>query len=192
MKIVAGLGNPGASFAGTRHNAGFAVLDRVAAREGAVFGTSRFMGQAALASIGGERVLLLKPGTMMNLSGLSVAGAAGFYKVGPEGVLVVVDDMDLPLGRLRARPGGSSAGHKGLDSVIAGMGTEDVPRLKVGIGRDPLVEGRSHVLGKFTPAEAAIADSAFGRACEAVVVWVASGMDECMNRFNAAAGVEGG
>ncbi len=191
MKIVAGLGNPGAGYAGTRHNAGYMVVDRIAASGQAQFRASKFKAESAETRIGAERVLLLKPRTYMNLSGQAVAGAALFYKVEPSGVLVVMDDMDLPLGKLRARPGGGSGGHKGLLSVMAELGTEDVPRLKIGIGRDPARGGAEFVLGRFSGEEAGLVDSAVARACDAVSAWVTEGIDSCMNRFNAA-DVEGG
>ncbi|HPK72791.1 MAG TPA: aminoacyl-tRNA hydrolase, partial [Vicinamibacterales bacterium] len=135
MRIVVGLGNPGRRYQGTRHNVGFAVADEVAGRAGAPFESGRAETLAARFGRGDAAVLVAKPLTMMNLSGSAVAGLAGFYRVDPASILVVADDVNLPLGRLRIRAAGSAGGHNGLRSIIDCLGTEGFPRLRVGVGR---------------------------------------------------------
>ena len=184
MKIVAGLGNPGAEYAATRHNVGYRVLDIVAARTGAAPWRTRFKGLAAKAALGGAEVWLLKPTTFMNASGESVAEAVRFYKVAPEDLLVVADDMGLEPGALRVRRGGSSGGHKGLQSVEEMLGTSEYPRLRVGIGPSPETDATGYVLGRFRPSELAAAAEAELRAADAVETWVLNGVERCMNDFN--------
>jgi PTH1 family peptidyl-tRNA hydrolase len=184
MKVIAGLGNPGKRYEGTRHNTGFGVLDVLARQAGAVFAPWRFRSRAAVVRAGGEKMLLLKPWTYVNLSGESVAGAVRYYKAEPGDLLVVLDDMDLPTGRLRLRRRGGSGGHNGLRSIIGELGTEAFGRLRVGVGRNPSREGAAHVLGRFGAAESETMDRAVERAAEAARVWADLGMDEAMNRFN--------
>src|SRR6187549_239631 len=150
FRLIAGLGNPGRDYAGTRHNVGFAILDRLAAGAGATFRHEKKW-QAQVAAIGD--LWLCKPQTYMNLSGESVGALGHFYKIEPSQVLVVLDDMALPLGRLRFREGGSAGGHNGLQSVIDHLGTSAVPRLRVGIGATEQSDAVGHVLGRFRPEE---------------------------------------
>ncbi len=186
IRLVVGLGNPGREYAGTRHNAGFAVLDRIASRLGASFGKDS-KSEALVARIPGEELILMKPTTFMNLSGEAVSDYARFYRIDPSAVLVVADDVALPLGVLRLRKEGGSGGQKGLESVMIHFSTEQVPRLRIGVGG--AVPGRDlsgHVLSKFLPEEQSTADAAFDRASDAVLCAVGKGMDHAMNLYNAA------
>jgi peptidyl-tRNA hydrolase, PTH1 family len=188
MKLLAGLGNPGPQYRDTRHNAGFLVIDALAARW-RVEGQWREQQQALTIKtvFAGTPVLLAKPMTFMNLSGQAVAGLAGFFKIDPADVLVIVDETALPIGRLRARPEGSAGGHNGLKSVTQHLGTQAFPRLRIGVGRgDARRELADHVLGRFEPDERAIVEAAVLRAAEAVELFVTDGIARVMNAFNAA------
>jgi len=188
MKLLAGLGNPGPRYRDTRHNAGFLVIDALASRWG-VDGQWREQQQALAikTAFAGTPVVLAKPMTFMNLSGQAVAGLAGFYKIDPADVLVIVDEVALPVGRLRARPDGSAGGHNGLKSVAEALGTQAYPRLRIGVGRGELRrELADHVLGRFEPGEREAMEAAVLRAAEAVEVFVTDGIGRVMNVFNAA------
>lgn len=187
MRIVVGLGNPGRRYQGTRHNVGFAVADEVAVRAGAPFESGRAETLAARFGRGDAAVLIAKPLTMMNLSGSAVAGLAGFYKVDPASVLVVADDVNLPLGRLRIRAAGSAGGHNGLRSIIDCLGTEGFPRLRVGVGRGDLRRDLAdHVLARFDGDERDEVERAVARAADAVETFLAAGIEAAMNRHNRA------
>lgn len=184
FKLVVGLGNPGSKYDGTRHNVGFEVVDRLAAGgSGARFGR-KFDGQVAEIEVDFRRVLLLKPETFMNLSGRSVIPAMQFYKLQPSDLLVICDDLNLPLGKLRFRKGGSDGGQKGLRDVTAHLGTEEYARLRVGIGDRGQVDAADYVLGRFRPTERPVIDDAMIAATQAVAVWVSQGPEAAMNRFN--------
>jgi PTH1 family peptidyl-tRNA hydrolase len=192
VKLVAGLGNPGDRYRGTRHNVGFEVVDLVARNERLTFDAAD-RDRAALTARWrreGEVVLLAKPLTFMNVSGQAVRGLVDFYKVATADLLVVSDDVNLPLGRLRARAGGSEGGHNGLRSVAEWLGTEDYSRLRVGVGRGREAEIRrdltGHVLGGFESDEAPGMASAIARAADAVRMWVSDGLGPVMNTFNRA------
>jgi PTH1 family peptidyl-tRNA hydrolase len=192
VKLVAGLGNPGDRYRGTRHNVGFEVVDLVARNERLIFDAAD-RDRAALTARwrrDGDVVLLAKPLTFMNVSGQAVRGLVDFYKVATADLLVVSDDVNLPLGRLRARSGGSEGGHNGLRSVAEWLGTEDYSRLRVGVGRGREGEIRrdltGHVLGGFAPDEAPGMASAIARAADAVRMWVSDGLGPVMNTFNRA------
>lgn len=184
MKLVAGLGNPGTRYEGTRHNLGFAVVDRLAGRWGIEITRQRFNAWIADGMAGGQRVALLKPLTFMNLSGQAVQAAVAFYKLPLEDLLVVSDDLDLPAGQIRLRAAGSSGGHKGLESIIQSLGDNGFARLRIGIGRAGRDEVVKHVLSGFSPEEAALTDTAVCRAADAVECWLAEGVTAAMNRFN--------
>jgi len=185
VKLVVGLGNPGSKYEGTRHNVGFDVVDRLAqGGMGARF-VRKFDGQLADTLIDHHRVLLLKPETFMNLSGRSVGQVARFYQLEPSDVLVVCDDLSLPLGRLRLRPGGGDGGQKGLRDIIAHLGTSDVPRLRLGIGDRGSIDAADFVLSRFRPSERAAIEDALILATQAVAVWVTRGLEAAMNQFNA-------
>ncbi len=185
MKMVVGLGNPGRKYDGTRHNAGFAVVREVARRHAAGQPRTNFQAEMIEADLRGEKALLLLPQTFMNLSGNSVGAARDFYKLEIEDLLIVADDFNLPLGKLRIRAGGSAGGQKGLADVIRRLGTEQVPRLRVGVGPVPAEwDGVDFVLGRFTKAELPEIEIAIQRAADAAVDWAAEGLQTCMNRFN--------
>ncbi|HEY5753829.1 MAG TPA: aminoacyl-tRNA hydrolase [Chthoniobacterales bacterium] len=184
ITLVAGLGNPGPEYAGTRHNVGFDVLDIVAQRRGAKWSRHRqFLGEIAST----ESLYLLKPLTFMNLSGESVGKLARYYKLEPSQILVVVDDIALDLGRLRIRLGGSAGGHNGLKSVIQHLGTDQFPRLRIGVGA--VDGGRNlvdHVLSSFSPDEREKIKRALDRAADAVEHACSSGIEPAMNFYNQA------
>ncbi|HVC21229.1 MAG TPA: aminoacyl-tRNA hydrolase [Vicinamibacterales bacterium] len=188
MKLVVGLGNPGARYRGTRHNVGFDVLDELARREAVLFETSRWDALEARLRDASGGARLMKPLTFMNLSGSVAAAAARYYRVEPEGLLVVADDVSLPLGRLRARASGSAGGHKGLASIIEALGTDAFPRLRVGVGRgDPRRDLADHVLARFEPGEQEAVEAMIARAADAAAMFLAEGIAVVMNRFNAGA-----
>jgi PTH1 family peptidyl-tRNA hydrolase len=181
--LVVGLGNPGREYAETRHNVGFQVLDGLAKRHELCFSEMRFRGLLARGELCGRRVVLLKPMAYMNRSGSVVRPTLKYYGLSPDQLLVIHDDIDLPLGRLRVREGGGSGGHKGMESIIAALGTEKVSRLRLGIGRsnqDP----EEYVLREFSREEGAIMEEAYQKVGEAVEFVVREGLSAAMNRFN--------
>lgn len=185
MKVVVGLGNPGAKYAGTRHNIGFRVLDEVASRMGTSFTREKFKGQIAESAWKGERVLLLKPLTFMNLSGESVAQAARNNVNDPDDLLIVYDEAELPLARLRMRGRGSAGSHNGMRSVIERVGHQDIPRLRIGVGRGTGGENLAdHVLATFRPEEKPLVEQAVARSADAILEWIERGTESAMNRFN--------
>jgi PTH1 family peptidyl-tRNA hydrolase len=185
MKLIVGLGNPGRKYEKTRHNVGFEVLDAVAARGAAGSCKEKFSGRLAEATIAGKKSLLLWPHTLMNLSGQSVGAAVDFYQLPLADVLVVSDDFNLPLGRLRFRPSGSAGGQRGLDDIIRRLGTPDVPRLRLGIGPVPDAwDAADFVLSKFNRSDRKLIDETIDRAADAVECWVAEGISVGMNKFN--------
>ncbi|HOW69811.1 MAG TPA: aminoacyl-tRNA hydrolase [Phycisphaerae bacterium] len=184
MKLVVGLGNPGRQYESTRHNVGFRVIDELARRWQLNVGRRQFQGTAELGRIRDQRVLLLKPGTYMNRSGGSVREAATFHKVEPADLLIVLDDMALPLGRIRIRGGGSAGGHHGLADVIRELGTDAVARLRIGIEQVSGERMVDHVLSPFNTEEEAVVGPAVGRAADAVECFLAEGLEAAMNRFN--------
>ena len=184
--LVVGLGNPGLNYARTRHNVGFRAVDALAEKLGVKIDRARFRGLTAQASAGGEKLLLLKPQTFMNNSGLSVMDAARFYKLPPERVLVLFDDISLPVGRLRIRADGSAGGHNGLKSIIQHLGTDQFPRLRLGVGEKPHPDYdlADWVLGKFAGEDKKAMEAAVQRAADAVECLIQDGPDKAMNRFN--------
>ncbi|HZA36867.1 MAG TPA: aminoacyl-tRNA hydrolase [Vicinamibacterales bacterium] len=186
MKLVAGLGNPGARYRDTRHNVGFRVMDELARRESITFESAPAEALVARWRLGAEPVLLVKPLTMMNLSGGAVAALARYYKVEVGDLLVVADDVSLPLGRLRARARGSAGGHNGFKSIRQHLGTDAFARLRVGVGRgDARRDLADHVLATFAADERQVIEDAIAAAADAVVMFVAEGIEPVMNRFNA-------
>jgi len=184
LKLVVGLGNPGSKYEGTRHNIGFEVVDRLAAGGSGARFARKFDALVAETEIDFRRVLLLKPETFMNLSGRSVAQAVRFYKLDLDDLLVVCDDLNLPLGKLRIRGGGSDGGQKGLRDITAHLGSENYARLRVGIGDRGPVDATDYVLGRFRSTERPLIDDALILASQAVAVWVTQGLAAAMNRFN--------
>jgi PTH1 family peptidyl-tRNA hydrolase len=188
LKLVVGLGNPGSRYQGTRHNIGFELVDLLArGGQGASF-SRKFDGQVAEVEIDFRRVLLLKPESFMNLSGRSVGQAVRFYKLQPADILVNCDDLSLPVGKLRIRPGGSDGGQKGLRDITAHLGTEQFPRLRIGIGDQGAGDAADYVLSRFRSPERSLIDDTLILASQAVAVWVTQGIDQAMNRFNGPSG----
>ncbi len=188
MILVVGLGNPDRRYRGTRHNIGWEVIDRLARRRGIAVEDEEGWARVGRGTLAGVRVILAKPQTYVNLSGLAVRDLSRRHHVKVADVFVIVDDLDLPLGRLRIRPKGGHGGHKGLQSVIDALGSEAFPRVRVGVGRPP--EGRDpaeFVLTKFTPHERPVVDAVLDRAAEAVEVAVEHGLEAAMTQFNAKA-----
>lgn len=185
MKLVVGLGNPGSKYQGTRHNVGFMVAALLAQQAGGESPRHRFEADTVEISLGGERVLLVCPLTYMNLSGKSVLAARDFYKIPNDSILVVCDDFNLPLGRLRLRPGGSAGGQKGLQNIIQWLGTQQIPRLRLGIGPvPPSWNAADFVLGKFTKQEQPEVELMVAQAADAVRLWCQGGIQAAMNRYN--------
>lgn len=185
MKVIVGLGNPGKKYEGTRHNVGFMVVDAVAAGPGVSTWQSRFEGSIAEWREDERRVLLVKPETFMNLSGRCVRQVMDFYQVEPTDLLVVCDDFNLPLGKLRFRARGTHGGHNGLRDIQSHLGTNEYGRLRIGVGAPEEGEAVDHVLGKFRPSERPIMEESLARAVEGTVQWVREGIDRCMNQYNA-------
>jgi PTH1 family peptidyl-tRNA hydrolase len=183
MKLVIGLGNPGRKYEGTRHNVGFEVLDVLAGRHRLEWESAP--ADAVIAKWRAASVLLAKPLTFMNLSGAAIGELLRFYKIEVADSLVVLDDINLDLGRLRARPSGSAGGHNGLKSIISTFGSEEFARLRIGVGRgDARRDLADHVLAKFDPEERIDVAEAVGRAADAAELFVSDGIVAVMNRFN--------
>lgn len=187
FRLLVGLGNPGREYAQTRHNVGFMILEKLAARSGAQFRhESKWDAEIAACGSDANRVLLCKPQSFMNLSGEPVADVSRFYKIVPSEMLVIFDDAALPLGKLRIRANGSSGGHNGLQSILDHLGSEKnkMPRLRIGIGA---ADGRGmtqHVLGRFAAEEISALDESLARAIEAIDFAQEHGLDAAMNKFN--------
>jgi peptidyl-tRNA hydrolase, PTH1 family len=201
MRLVVGLGNPGSEFVATRHNVGWEAVDELASRLGWIgkndefnrLGKSKFDGILLDGSVSvhsgtSERLLLLKPTTFMNDSGRSVQAAMAFYQLSPVDLMVVLDDLALPCGKIRIRPGGSSGGHNGLKDIQRALGTDEYPRLRIGIDSPPpRIPGRDYVLGRFTEEQRKAVDPAIDRAAQAILRWIENGIETAMNQFNAEA-----
>jgi peptidyl-tRNA hydrolase, PTH1 family len=186
MKVVIGLGNPGPRYEGTRHNVGFAVIDYLAAAPSVSPFRRRFDAQVAEMSEGQQSVLLVKPETFMNLSGRAVRQVVDFYKIDVPDVLVVCDDIALPLGKLRARARGSDGGQKGLRDIEQHLGTQEYSRLRIGVDAPgEHLDAADHVLSRFKPGERAAVEEAIATAAQAVLLWLRQGIDVVMNRVNA-------
>lgn len=184
MKLIVGLGNPGREYEQSRHNVGFWVVDALARRWSVAVSRRRHEALCGSGVWEQERVALLKPQTYMNRSGQSVAAALGFYQASAGDLLVVVDDMALPLGQLRLRGQGLSGGHHGLADIIERLGREDFSRLRVGIGAAAPGTAVAYVLGRFTREEEAVMTEAVERAAEAAQCWLEKGLEAAMNRYN--------
>ncbi len=185
MKLIVGLGNPGLEYAKTRHNVGFQCLDYLAARHNITFGKKNMKAIWGKGVLAGKEVILAKPQTFMNLSGQSVGEIVRFFKIDPkQDLLVIYDDLDLPVGKLRLRPNGSSGGQNGLRNILDLLGTLEVPRLRVGIGRPRLGTARDRVLNEFSREEQPVMEEIYRRVELAVLTWLTDGMEAAMNRFN--------
>ena len=184
--LVVFLGNPGPRYAGTRHNAGFLTADAAEKQYGVKINRSRFKALTAECEIGGEKVLFMKPQTFMNLSGDAVGQAAAFYKISPEHVLVVSDEMSLPVGKIRIRPKGSAGGHNGLKSIIAALSSQDFPRIRLGVGSPPHADYdvKDWVLSVFRNEDAEQITDAAARASAAIETYITCGPEKAMNQYN--------
>ena len=184
--LIVFLGNPGPKYAGTRHNAGFLTADAMERAKNISINRVRFQALTAQCQLGGERVLLMKPQTFMNLSGRAVAEAVRFYKLTPQQVLVVYDDVSLPPGKLRFRLKGSAGGHNGIKSIIAELGSDAFPRLKIGVGAPPHpdYDMADWVLSVFHGQDAEIMAEAAGRAVDALELFIEKGPEKAMNLYN--------
>lgn len=186
MKLIVGLGNPGPRYARNRHNVGFQCVERLAQRHGLALSKAMFKAYIASGQIGGTKVVLARPLTFMNLSGQAVRPLLRWYHVKLTDLLVIYDDLDLSLGKIRLRPHGGSGGHKGMQSIIEALGTQAFARLRIGIGRPAYGEPQDYVLSDFTPEEAILMQDAYDRAVAAVESFIAAGIESAMNKFNTA------
>ena len=184
MKIIVGLGNPGAKYSGTRHNIGFEVIDYLASAPAVGPCKSSFQALVAETSEAGEKILLVKPETFMNLSGRAVRAIVDFYKLTTADVLVVCDDFNLPLGKLRVRTGGSAGGQNGLKNIQEYLGTDGYLRMRIGVGQPGPNEAVDFVLSRFKPGERATVDEAVAAAANAAMIWIRRGAEACMNAAN--------
>lgn len=185
MKIIAGLGNPGKEYEGTRHNTGYTALDALASRMGVSVDTKKFKGLIGTGLLAGEKVLLVKPLTYMNLSGECIAAAAHFYQVPPEDIYVLFDDVCLAPGQLRIRKKGSAGGHNGLKSIISCLGSQDFPRIKIGVGeKPPRMDLAAWVLSHIPAEEKCTMADAAGEAARAMEMILTDGIDAAMNVYN--------
>jgi PTH1 family peptidyl-tRNA hydrolase len=184
VKLIVGLGNPGPRYARNRHNVGYQCVERVAQQHGLAFGKVMFKAYIVSGRVDGARVVLARPLTFMNLSGQAVRPLLRWYHVALSDLLVIYDDLDLPLGRIRVRQKGGSGGHKGMRSIVKALGTEDFPRLRIGIGRPARGEPQDYVLSDFTSDELITMEDAYGRAVAAIVSFVTEGIAIAMNTAN--------
>ena len=185
MKVLIGLGNPGAEYANTRHNAGFCVIERLSRHWGIAVDRARCHALVGEGRVDGQRVALLKPQTYMNLSGDCVADALRWYKVGPQDVMIFSDDIDLPLGMIRVRPFGGAGTHNGWRDILLKTGSDRFPRVRIGVGgKPPEWDLADWVLSRYTPEDQKLMDAAFDKAADAAVCFVEHGIEEAMNLYN--------
>ena len=184
MFLIAGLGNPGKKYEKTRHNLGFMVIDELARRNSVSVDKSKFRALIGEFNLGGEKVILMKPQTYMNLSGDALREAVNFYKIDPKNVLVIYDDLDIPIGALRIRTSGSPGTHNGMKSVVAQLGSRDFPRVRIGIGSNKDDNLIDFVIGKPSKSEEGVLADTVSEAALAVECYIKDGIDKAMNRFN--------
>ncbi|MBI5678117.1 MAG: aminoacyl-tRNA hydrolase [Planctomycetes bacterium] len=184
MKIIVGLGNPGEKYLKTRHNLGFMVIDRLAQQLETGCIQKKFQSLFCKKSVDREEVVLLKPQTFMNLSGIAVKEAVDMYKCPLQDLMVICDDLDIPVGKIRIRRSGGCGGHRGLESIADRLGSADFSRLKIGIGRPADGDPSDYVLSVFSKEEEHMTTEAIEEACEALKTWVFEGIEACMNKFN--------
>jgi PTH1 family peptidyl-tRNA hydrolase len=191
--LIVGLGNPGREYVENRHNVGFDCVDLLAEKYGIALNKSQHKARLGMGQVAGRRAILAKPQTYVNSSGEAVGAIARYYKVVPEDVLVIYDDLDLPQGTIRLRPGGSSGGHNGIKSIIEHLGTQAFPRVRIGIGRPPgRMEPKDYVLQDFTAAERGAMAEVYDRVVAAVETFIREGIREAMNCFNGSPDVDTG
>ncbi|MCM1157369.1 MAG: aminoacyl-tRNA hydrolase [Clostridium sp.] len=185
MKLIVGLGNPTPKYEKTRHNVGFEVIDKLASQYNISVDTAKYKGLYGKGRIEGKSVVLLKPMTFMNLSGESVVAAANYFKILPEDILVIYDDINLDVGRLRIREKGSAGGHNGIKNIIARLGTEEFPRIRVGVGmKPPRMDLADYVLSRFSPEEREQIEQGYERACKAAELMICDEAAKAMNDYN--------
>lgn len=185
MYIIAGLGNPTKEYDKTRHNVGFSVIDVLADRYNMDVSERKHKAFCGRGAVEGQKVVLMKPQTFMNLSGESIRAAMDFYKADPEDVLIIYDDVSLEPGQLRIRQKGSAGGHNGIKNIISHLGTQEFPRIKVGVGaKPPRMDLADYVLSRFSQGEQKLMEEAFKEAAEAAVMIMTEGLDRAMNHFN--------
>lgn len=184
MFLIAGLGNPGKKYEKTRHNLGFMVIDELARRNSVSVDKSKFKSLTGEFKLGGEKVILMKPQTYMNLSGEAIREAVNFYKIDLKNLLVIYDDLDIPMGALRIRTSGSSGTHNGMKSVVSQLGSRDFPRVRIGIGSNKDDNLIDFVIGKPSKSEEAVLSDTVSEAVHAVECYITDGIDKAMNRFN--------
>ena len=184
MKLVVGLGNPGKKYEQTRHNTGFLVIDKVAEKLNTQFNQTKFHSFYTVVVVNNEQVMLLKPQTYMNLSGEAVSAAVRFFKIKHEDILVISDDLDLPVGKIRVRASGSAGGQKGLKSIMDHLSDFNIPRLRVGIGKNPLIDTVDYVLGKVEPENRDLYQQSINEAAEAALLFIKGGVKEAVDRNN--------
>lgn len=184
MKILVGLGNPGEKYLKTRHNFGFMVIDRLAWHLETECSQKKFQSFFGKKTVEAEEVVLIKPQTFMNVSGVAVKEAVAFYKCALQELMIVCDDLDLPLGKIRLRRNGGCGGHRGLESIANSLGTSEFPRLKIGIGRPLTREASNYVLSPFSGDEESEAQESVEKACQVLKTWIFEGIEACMNKFN--------
>ncbi len=186
--LIAGLGNPGREYQKTRHNIGFRCVDALAKAHGLAFDKKQGKAKIAIGTIAGRAVILAKPQTYMNLSGDSLQRLAAYYQIPPERILVIFDDMDIPLGTLRIRKSGGTGGHKGMTSIVQRLGGQEFPRIRFGIGRPPgRMDPTAYVLRPFEEEEAVLVDEGVERVVQAVTTWLREGIDNAMSQYNGGA-----
>ncbi|MEE9212678.1 MAG: aminoacyl-tRNA hydrolase [Phycisphaeraceae bacterium] len=185
MRLIVGLGNPGSQYARTRHNVGFMVVDRLAARHDLSGRRVKFHAGVLEGRIHGQRCVLMQPTTYMNRSGLAVREAVGFYQLDPQRMLVIVDDTALPCGTIRLRAGGSAGGHNGLSDIECVLNTSNYPRLRIGVDPPGPVPQADYVLRRFTPAQLEQVEPALEHACDAIECWLVDDIERVMSRYNA-------
>lgn len=185
MKLIVGLGNPTKEYEGTRHNVGFEVIDYLVEKYGIPLDTLKHKGMYGKGMIEGTGVILLKPMTFMNLSGECVSQVANYFKIQPEDIIVIYDDINLDVGRLRIRKKGSAGGHNGIKNMILHLNTEDFPRVRVGVGMKPAhMDLAKYVLSRFSKDELPLMQSGYERACEAAVMILQGDLEKAMNAYN--------
>lgn len=185
MYIIAGLGNPTKEYDKTRHNVGFSVIDALADQYNIDVSERKHKALCGRGAIEGQKVVLMKPQTFMNLSGESIRAAVDFYKVDPEDIIIIYDDISLEPGQLRIRLKGSAGGHNGIKNIIAHLGTQEFPRIKVGVGaKPPRMDLADYVLSRFSQGEQKLMDDAFKEAADAAVMMMTDGAERAMNHFN--------
>ncbi|MFQ6861495.1 MAG: aminoacyl-tRNA hydrolase [Beduini sp.] len=184
MKLIVGLGNPGREYENTRHNCGFMMIDRLADQLKVEINQAKFKGLYVKTKIEGEDVILLKPQTYMNLSGESIGEVMRFFKIDKTDILVVYDDLDLPVGKIRIRESGSAGGHNGIKSTIAHLGGQDFKRIRIGIDKHPLIPVVDYVLGKFTAEEQTKLNEALENACKAAKAFMTQDFNKVMSLYN--------